>query len=118
MRSAFYHPCAVPPRDWLLFAALLWERIQVSDFVRRALCDRPEYVASNADAAMLLRLMTETNICTTEMPATAQEGLSAAQEQAWTDYLRNASRGMEFIISMKDIPEAQRVRPSTEQLVH
>lgn len=116
MRTAFYHPCALPPRDWLVFAALLWDRIHVSDLVGQMLRDRPEYVASNADAALLLRLITETTVCATDPPAPAQE-LPTELAQAWNAHLQRAIQGFEAILSQEEIPPEKRTIPSPDQLL-
>jgi len=116
VRTAFYHPSAVPPRDWLFFAALLWERIQVNDLLRHALSANPDYVASNPDAAMLLHLLRETSICTTDPPVVAQN-LPEKEERPWIDYLEDANRALEKLLSQEELPPERRVVPSTEQLI-
>jgi hypothetical protein len=116
MRTAFYHPSALPPRDWLFFAALLWERIHVSDLVGSALRDHPEYVAATPDAAMLLRLISETSICTSAPPLLAQD-LPSDQEQAWTAYLSGANQPLAAFLSQEELPPERRTILSAEQLV-
>ena len=116
MRTAFYHPSALPPRDWLFLAALLWERIHISDGIGYVLHNHPEYVAANADAAMLLHLITESSICTTAPPVPAQD-LPTDQEQDWNTYLHRVNQGLSHILSQEELPPEKRTVLSPEQLV-
>lgn len=115
-RAAFYHPSALPPRDWLFLAALLWERIHISNVIGDVLHNHPEYVAANADAAMLLRLITESSICATSPPAPTQN-LSKDQDREWQVYLNEVCQVLERFISEEDVPPERRTVASPEDLI-
>jgi len=116
MRTAFYHPSAVPPRQWLSLAALFWERIHLSELVVQVLRDHPEYVAANADAAVLFAFITETDICTWQPPA-AVGVLPPGEGDEWDDYLLNATRSLENMLLQEDIPVTERKVPSVPDLI-
>ena len=94
MRTAFYYPSAVPPREWLIRAALLWDHIYVSKSALSFFREFPRYAARNADVAMFVRIASEPGICATTPPLARDEPPSS-QLTGYMAHTHKLKKGLE-----------------------
>lgn len=119
MRRALYQSSAIPPRAWLIWAALIWERVQLSNGLPDTLRKFPEYTASDPDANLLLQLTAETDVCAYDSPGTDEARLSSEEQLDWSAHCRQTTAALEEFIANEpeEVSKGKRYSVTAEQML-
>lgn len=98
MRRAYYYDSVIPPKDWLIYASLLWDKIWVGQAVNQLSESYANEMLLDNDASLLYELMTKTDILDSSIPAKDTSLLSDEEEASFDEYLINASSQLESML--------------------
>lgn len=106
MRKAYYYGSAVPPKDWLVYASLLWDKIWVGQNVKFLSETRADQMRSNSDGRFLQELLTKTTIIDVSDPVVDADALSEDEGERFHKYYEHANAVLEAMLAQpaRDTP--------------
>src|SRR6266581_7964435 len=116
MGKAYYYDSIIPPKDWLIYASLVWDKVWLNPSALLLTESYAPEMLVNSDGAFLYDLMTKTTILDTSIPATDRNLLSQDENQRFVEYLNRGSHILQSILDEPD-PVVKYDRPTYQQFV-
>src|ERR1051326_4646130 len=102
MRKAYYYDRGIPPKDWLIYASLVWDKVWLNPSALLLADSYAPEMLADSDGAFLYDLITKTTILDTSIPTTDRDLLSQEENQRFTEFL---NRGSHILQSVLDEPD-------------